>query len=64
MLDSEGSPTLSPRGYADGLMPLQEGVSVDGRTDWPRAAGNSNLPAMAGVVGFKIRLILLAELKT
>ena len=28
------------------------------------AAGNSNLPAIAGVVGFKIRLILLAELKT
>lgn len=28
------------------------------------AAGKSNLPAMAGVVGFKIRLILLADLKT
>ena len=28
------------------------------------AGGNSNLPAIAGVVGFKIRLILLAELKT
>lgn len=27
------------------------------------ATGNSNLPAMAGVVGFKIRLILLADLK-
>ena len=27
------------------------------------AAGNSNLPALAGVVGFKARLIMLADLK-
>ncbi len=28
------------------------------------AAGNSNLPAMAGVVGFRARLIVLADLES
>ena len=28
------------------------------------AAGNSNLPALAGVVGFKARVIMLADVET